>query len=106
MAEWNRFDICEAYCCLEGDYSKGGWLQERPSNQRRMESIGVQLHRMQFRPAMGFSGFNDLTENGQEIYLTNVLKWRLPLDEEQRCRILDFFVHDWLRENYPHVFTD
>ena len=43
MAEFNRFDIAEAHCVLEWDYNDGGWLQERPSNQKRMESTGVQL---------------------------------------------------------------
>jgi hypothetical protein len=69
MPNFDRFDICEAYYAIESDYNKGGWLQERPSNQRRREATHVQLHRMQFKPAPSFNGFESLTENGKEIYL-------------------------------------
>lgn len=68
MAYFDRFDICEAYLALEWDYNVGGWLQERPSNQRRKESIGVQLHRMKFKLSPLFNGYDSLTENGKEIY--------------------------------------
>jgi hypothetical protein len=68
MPYFDRFDICEAYLALEYDYNVGGWLRERPSNQRRRESTGVQLNRIGFRPGMGWDGFESLTENGQEIY--------------------------------------
>ena len=44
----DRFNICQAYAQLESDYNVGGWLRERPTNLRRMESIEVQLHRMGF----------------------------------------------------------
>lgn len=105
MACFDRFDICEAHCVLEWDYSNGGWLRERPSNARLMRSTGVQLHNMQFRPAMDLS-YDSLTDNGKEIYLENVLKWGLPLDEEQRDRITDMFAAEWLCANHPHVFTN
>jgi hypothetical protein len=49
--EFDRFDICGAYLALENDWNVGGLLQERPSNQRRRESIGVQLLRIGFKPA-------------------------------------------------------
>lgn len=101
----DRFDICEAYAVLEWDYNREGWLQERPSNQRRLQSIGVQLARMQFRPAMGLC-FEVLTEDGQEVYLTNVLRWKLPRDAEQNKRIAAFFAEDWLREHYPDVLAE
>lgn len=65
---FDRFDICEAYLALEWDYNTSGWLPERPSNRRRMESTDVQLHRMHFRPSPMFKGFDSLSENGQEIY--------------------------------------
>lgn len=68
MPYFDRFDICEAHYALECDYNLGGWLHERPSNQRRMEATHVQLHRMGFRPSPMFNGFDSLTENGQEIY--------------------------------------
>jgi hypothetical protein len=90
MATWDRFDICEAYSILECDYNVGGWLRERPSNQRRRESCGVQLHRIQFRPSMG-SCFEEMTENGQEIYLSAVMRLALPVDEEQHARLVEMF---------------
>ena len=65
---FDRFDICEAYLAMEYDYNVGGWLRERPSNQRRRESTECQLMRIKFRPGMGWRGFDSLTENGQEIY--------------------------------------
>lgn len=105
MACFDRFDIAEAHCLLEWDYNKGGILLERPTNARLMRSTGVQLHNMKFRPAPGLS-YDSLTDNGKEIYLENVLRWKLPLDEEQRGRIFDTFAVEWLRQNYPHVFTD
>ncbi|MCX7408679.1 MAG: hypothetical protein NTZ32_11420 [Planctomycetales bacterium] len=46
MPDFDTFDICEAHYQLEVDYNLGGWLHERPSNQRRMEATHVQLHRM------------------------------------------------------------
>ena len=65
---FDRFDICEAYLALEWDWNEGGWLHERPSNRRRMESTGVQLERMHFHTGMGFNGYDSLSENGKEIY--------------------------------------
>jgi hypothetical protein len=65
---FDRFDICEAYLALEWDYHVGGWLRERPSNQRRRESTDVQITRMGFKPGMAFRGFDSLSENGKEIY--------------------------------------
>jgi len=67
LAYFDRFDICEAYCVLEWDWNKDGWLHERPSNRRRMEATSIQLARIQFRPGMGLS-YDSLTENGKEIY--------------------------------------
>lgn len=78
MAYFDRFDICEAYLALETDYNVGGWLRERPSNQRRREAISIQLKRIGFQPGMGFNGFRSLSENGQEIYLTTVKRLGLP----------------------------
>src|SRR4051812_17796379 len=43
---FDRFDICEAYCVLEWDWNKGGWLSERPSNRRRREATSIQLGRI------------------------------------------------------------
>lgn len=68
MPYFDRFDICEAHLALEMDYNVGGWLQERPSNARRMEATHIQLARIKFRPGLLFRGFESLSENGQEIY--------------------------------------
>jgi hypothetical protein len=65
---FDRFDICEAYLALEQDWHRDGWLQERPSNIRRMESTAVQLHRMDFHPGVFWNGYASLTENGLDIY--------------------------------------
>lgn len=81
-AFFDRFDICHAYLALEWDYNVGGWLRERPSNQRRLESIGVQLERMHFRPGAAFSGYASLEDNARAIYLKKVLEWKLPVDEK------------------------
>ncbi len=66
---FDRFDICEAYYLLECDYNTSGWLPERPSNQRRKASTGVQLHRMGFEPRPSLGSFDDLTPNGKAIYV-------------------------------------
>lgn len=68
MPTFNRFDICEAHLALEWDYNQGGWLRERPSNQRHMRSTDVQLTTMGFRPGMAWGGFESLSENGKNIY--------------------------------------
>jgi len=100
VANWNRFAICEAYALLENHYNVGGWLRERPSNQRRMESIGVQLHRIRYSNLYA-PGFDDAEEDVKEIYLIRVLEWKLPTDADLRRFILLFFCHDWLNANYP-----
>lgn len=68
MPYFTRFDVCEAHYALETDYNVGGWLRERPSNQRRREATHIQLERIGFRPGSSFQGFESLTENGQDIY--------------------------------------
>jgi len=77
MPYFDRFDICEAHAILEWDYNLGGWLRERPSNQRRREATAVQLNRMQFKPRPDLS-YETLTENGKEIYDELVMKYKLP----------------------------
>jgi hypothetical protein len=42
----DRFAICQAFAQLESDYNVDGQLRERPSNQRRNESIACQLARI------------------------------------------------------------
>jgi hypothetical protein len=74
---FDRFDICEAYACLEADYNMSGWLQERPSNQRRREACCIQLARMHFRARPNLST-DTLTENGRVIYDAAVERLKLP----------------------------
>jgi hypothetical protein len=78
-ATFDRFDVCEAYAVLESDYNLGGWLQERPSNQRRREACSIQLERIQFvaRPSLSYE---TLTENGRAIYDQAVRRLRLPVE--------------------------
>lgn len=73
-AYFDRFDICAAYQKLEADYNVGGWLRERPSNIRRMESIGVQLHRMEYHSGMG----DGMTDNARNIYEAARIRLGLP----------------------------
>ena len=69
MPRFDRFDICAAHHAIEVHYHMGGWLQERPSNRRRMEATHVQLHRMGYRPAPSrVDCFEALTDNGKDIY--------------------------------------
>lgn len=103
MAEWNRFDIAEAYCVLEWDYNEGGWLQERPSNRRRMEATSVQRARMQFVPRMDLS-FDTLEENAKEIYMEQALKLNLPIPDEDVPVYEEFFVREYLMKMRPEVF--
>lgn len=77
MPYFDRFDICEAHYVLEYDYHVGGWLQERPSNRRRSDSTGCQLHRMRFKPRYDIS-YETLTKNGKEIYDELVARYGLP----------------------------
>ena len=100
----NRFNICQAYAQLEADYNVGGWLRERPSNQRRMESIGCQLLRMGFSNPYGWvdieGGQNpDIDEpewdsddeDVREIYMSKVLEWGLPISDELMVAIRRLF---------------
>lgn len=76
-----RFDICEAYFVLEADYNVGGWLRERASNRRRMESTSTQLHRMSFKASPNLC-YNKLTDEGQAIYWEQVQRLNLPIPPE------------------------
>jgi hypothetical protein len=79
---FDRFDICEAYYLLEAYYNVGGWVRERPSNQRRRESIGVQLERLRFRPSPMLD-FDTLSENGRAIFLEAIDRLGLPAWSEE-----------------------
>ena len=103
------FDICQAHLQLEADYNSGGWLQERPSNQRRMEATSCQLDRMVYRAGMrwvdiytDFDGSGDSgDEDVKDIYIQNVLKWGLPIAAEERAFIAQRYTSDFLA-TFPH----
>ncbi len=106
----DRFAICQAFAQLEADYNIGGMLQERPSNQRRRESIGVQLHRMGYsnpfgwvditaEPELDSYGYADpFDEEVREIYVRHALKWGLPFDEDLRAVARRIFVPEYLAQ--------
>jgi hypothetical protein len=91
----DRFDIAEAHAVLEWDYNQGGWLRERPSNQRRMEATSVQLQRIGFRARPDLC-FENLEDDGKEVYLTNVLRWWLPIDDQVGAAIKAFFTPEFI----------
>ena len=101
----DRFNICQAYAQLESDYNVDGVLQERPSNQRRKESIGVQLSRMGFSNPYGWVDIeavpdendND-AEEVREIYMHAVLRMGLPIDGGLRAAMVRFFVPGYLAQ--------
>lgn len=97
------FDICQAHAQLESDYNVGGILRERPSNQRRNASTGVQLGRMKFNPGARWvdiltpKWFDDDGDNDvRDVYLYNVLKWGLPIDDEMRTLMALRYDKDFL----------
>jgi hypothetical protein len=98
------FDVCQAHAQLESDYNVGGWVRERPSNQRRNESTSCQLSRMGYHDARrwvdiysdhvddDFDSDNDV----RDIYIQNVLKWSLPITPEERAFIADRYTQKFL----------
>lgn len=104
--EFSTFDICQAHLQLESDYNVGGILRERPSNERRNASTGVQLARMRYSPGMRWvdlvneeeerEGEDSCDADVRFIYFSNVLKWDLPIDAEQAEAIERIFTSDAL----------
>ncbi|MNL48858.1 hypothetical protein D3C87_1717440 [compost metagenome] len=100
----DRFAICQAYAQLESDYNKSGWLQERPSNQRRKESIGCQLSRIGYssRAWVEIEAERDddlddpMDDEVREIYMRHVLLWKLPIDDDLRAAMQRFFTCEYL----------
>lgn len=117
MASFDRYDICCAYAALEYDWGDGGWVRERPSNQRRRESIGVQLHRMNFRPAQdeaaGFAHLlkHDAPVNRAEIYVEALVRFGMaPLvhsNHEEHADIVGFlhkaYDPEWIASHFPNA---
>lgn len=117
---FDRFAVCLAYQALESDWNTGGLLQERPSNQRRRESIGVQLSRVKFRAGMdqggSFSallpdgthdGFHDEHEAARESYVHALIVWGLapqvdPADELGEY-IRAAYVSEFVAEHFPQL---
>lgn len=94
---YDRFDVVEAHAVLEWDYNVGGWLQERPSNSRQMRATAVQLHRMGFRARLDLC-FDTLSDDAKTIYLANVLRYKLPFDDEQLVMMKERFTEDCLAQ--------
>lgn len=98
------FDVAQAHCQLESDYNVGGWVRERPSNQRRRESTGCQLSRMKFEPngrwveicAEPDDCDCDDDDDVRDIYLINVMKWGLPMDDEMLAFVKKRYVPEFL----------
>lgn len=103
------FDICQAHAQLESDYNVGGIVWERPSNRRRNASTGVQLSRMGYRDSCRWVDiYTDYDEDGdsgdedvKDIYIQNVLKWGLPITNEERAFIAERYVPEFLA-TFPH----
>ena len=109
----HRFSICQAYAQLESDYNVGGWLRERPSNKRRLESIGVQLSRIGYSNPCGWVAIEaepgeDAGEDAgddtevREIYMRAVLRWDLPIEAALMRAMRRYFVPEFLA-GYPQT---
>lgn len=100
----DRFAICQAFAQLEADYNVGGWVRERPSNQRRRESIGCQLARIGYSSPYWWvdieaqSGPDDdyADDEVREVYMRHVLLWNLPIDAGLMTAIKRYFTADYL----------
>ena len=108
----DRFSICQAYAQLEADYNVGGWLRERPSNRRRLESIGVQLSRIGFSNHYDWIDIEaapsdeDDDEDGEvrEIYMRAVLRLNLPISASLMQAMRRYFVPEFLA-GYPQTVS-
>lgn len=98
------FDICQAHAQLESDYNVGGWVRERPSNQRRMESTSCQLSRLGYDDIYRWVDIyterdddgDPADEDVKDIYIQNVLKWGLPITQDERNFIAKRYVAKFL----------
>lgn len=102
----DRFAICQAFLQLEADYNVGGRLHERPSNQRRGESIACQLVRIGYHDPFWWVDIeagptedeDALDEEVRDVYLRHVLLWRLPIDEGLMHAIKRRFTPEYLAQ--------
>lgn len=107
-SEVSVFAVCQAHQQLEADYNVGGILRERPSNDRRNESTGVQLARMDYRTSFWVDIENPQEDDGpddeavRDIYILNVLNWNLPISFELGRLINERYSAEWLDEHYPN----
>ena len=105
----NRFAICQAYAQLEADYNVGGWLRERPSNQRRLESVGAQLSRMGYSNPYGWVNIeaepgevDGADDEVREVYMRAVLRLNLPINAALMRAMRRYFMPEFLAE-YPQT---
>jgi hypothetical protein len=116
MATWDRFDICLAHQCLENDWNMGGWLQERPSNRRRMEATHVQLDRMGYSSPYGPSSFDHLLgheeyENAADIYVQAMVSFGMGRlltndpDDELVAHIKRVYTPEWVAQNFLQLIS-
>lgn len=108
-SEVSVFAVCQAHQQLEADYNVGGILRERPSNHRRNESTGTQLARMDYHSSFWRVDIENPDEDEdpdneavRDIYILNVLNWKLPISFELGRLINERYSAEWLDEHYPN----
>ena len=108
-SEVSVFAVCQAHQQLEADYNVEGILRERPSNKRRNESTGVQLARMDYLSSFWWVDIENPEEDDgpddeavRDIYILNVLNWKLPISFELGRLINERYSAEWLDEHYPN----
>ena len=99
----DRFAIAQAFQQLESDYNVGGILRERPSSQRRRESIGCQLARIGYHNPYGWTDIeaeddDPFDEEVRSIYIDHALKWGLPMDDGLKAVARRLFVPEYLAQ--------
>ena len=115
----DRFAIAQAFFQLEAEFNRDGILRERPSNQRRRESIGCQLHRIGYSNPYGWVDIDaepelddyvdadHFEEEVRSVYVDHALKWGLPMDEALKATARRLFVPEYLAQfpNFAQVST-
>lgn len=61
---FDKFDICKAYLAIEMDWNSNGLVDGK--------SYSSQLRRMDFKVSPLFKGYESLSSNGKEIYLSKI----------------------------------